>query len=413
MSLLRSLQFWRQYPPALRANFIHLYFDIGWWGFYAGATVAFLNVYAVRVGATPVQIGLLSALPAAISLVISLPTGSLIRNLPAMRVTFWSALVGRAMFLSYVLIPFLPIEAQVPAILIVAVIFALPNAVVSISFSEFIMEAVPADWRGVVVGARFAIFAIISFFTTLVCGQILSSLAFPANYQVVFAIGFVSGVMTAFHISRVRRVVEPVTGAVAAPGMQTLARRRQLLPRVDADGRRYLRVIWLLFFFNTSNSMVAPLVPEVMVNRLQLSDSVISIGTATSSMLVFLVSLFIARLTRRTGNRNATALGAVVAAGQAVALALANTPLLYLLSAVIGGLGSGLLFTAQYNYHLENVPAQDRTIWLSWNLLLSNTALLIGSLLGPAAAALSGVPLALLLFALLRFGAGLIFWKFG
>jgi putative ABC transport system permease protein len=54
----------------------------------------------------------------------------------------------------------------------------------------------------------------------------------------------------------------------------------------------------------------------VLVNSLQLSDAWISIGTATTSLIVFLVSLNIARLTRRTGNRVDLILVSVLEADQ-------------------------------------------------------------------------------------------------
>ena len=100
-------------------------------------------------------------------------------------------------------------------------------------------------------------------------------------------------------------------------------------------------------------------------------------------------------------------------AGHAVALGLAPNAGVYLLAAVIGGLGTGVLLTAQYNYHLEHVPERDGTIWLSWNLMLGNAALLLGSLAGPGVAQLAGVTLALVLFGALRLVMGLLIWRWG
>ena len=60
-----------------------------------------------------------------------------------------------------------------------------------ISFNQFFMEAVPAEWRGLVVGRRNAIMSIVSFAVTLICGQILTHVVFPTGYQIMFLIGFV------------------------------------------------------------------------------------------------------------------------------------------------------------------------------------------------------------------------------
>ncbi|HMN61646.1 MAG TPA: MFS transporter, partial [Anaerolinea sp.] len=398
------LEFPADISPRLRSNIIHYYFDIGWWGLYAGATAAFLSIYAARIGATPAQIGLLTALPSGISLALSLPFASIVRRLGAHRATWTAALVARSMFLLYALLPFFFTQPeQVNAILIIGALMAVPNTLIGISFSQLLMDAVTPDWRGTVVGVRNAFFSIITFVVTMISGQILTRVAFPLGYQVIFVIGFIGGIATAYHLYKVRPLrATPAPEAGSPPASAQPRRLPRYLPPLDPPGRRYLRVLGILFLFNITNNMLAPLVPGVLVNHLALTDEWISIGTAVNNLIVFLISLNIARLTRPTGNRAATALGSALLAAQALALALAAGPAGYMLSVAAGGLGSGVLITAQFNYHLDNVPETDRSAWLSWSLLMGNTALLLGSLLGPLLAGGIGVLWALAVFAALR-----------
>lgn len=67
----------------------------------------------------------------------------------------------------------------------------------------------------------------------------------------VFAIGFVGGVFTAYHIWQVRPVAQ-----AAPPTAVPLASR---LPGLDGQAFRYLKVLGLLSLFNLVNSMAAPL----------------------------------------------------------------------------------------------------------------------------------------------------------
>ena len=60
-------------PAEYRANFIHLCFDIAWFGVLSGSAMAFVAVYAARQGATGLQLGLLSASPALVNLGCTLP----------------------------------------------------------------------------------------------------------------------------------------------------------------------------------------------------------------------------------------------------------------------------------------------------------------------------------------------------
>ena len=413
MNLSRLFRFPAAIPADLRANIIHLFWDIGWWGLYVGTTAAFLSIYAARSGATPEQLGLISALPALISLLLSLPAGRLLRHRAARPATAVSAFLSRAPLLAFALLPWmLPKELQVTGILVVVALIAIPTTFIGISFSQFFMEGVPLEWRGMVVGMRNAIMSIISFAVTMATGQILTRMPFPVGYQVVFFVGAVGAVMTTYHIYHIYPLAQdtPIPEGLTEPPM---ARRRFGLPHVGAIERNYLKVIGLLFFFNLTNNMVAPLVPDLLVHRLALSDAMISIGTGLANMLVFSVSLFMAGLTRRAGNQRATAVGAMLLSLHALALALARDPAVYLISAIIGGIASGILGTAQYNYHINNVPLEERSAWLSWNLLLGNSAVLLGALCGPQLARLVGTSNALEGFGVLRFLFGLAILRWG
>jgi MFS family permease len=410
MTFSRLFRFSPALSDDLKSNFIHYFWDIAWWGLYTGGTASFLNIYAVRCGATPEQIGWLTALPALVSLLLALPFGRILQKYSAKRATLWSCFGQRILFVVYALLPWiLPSGLQVGAILVLAVISAVPTTVVGISFTQLLISAIPSGYRGMVVGTRIAIWSMVSFLMTMLSGQILTLMAFPGGYQVVFFIGFIGGIMTLYHLAKVRVLADPEIPAAGHPP----AHERKLLPVVDARGRSYIRVIAILFLFNMTGNMVAPLVPDLLVNHLSLSDETISIGTAAGSMLVFIVSILVARMTRRIGNRMSTAVGAILLAFQSIALALAQDVTLYFVAVLVGGIAAGILNVAQYNYHLDNVPQAEQSTWLSWNMLLGNAAVLLGSLAGPLAARVGGAPAALICFGVLRFVMGLIILRWG
>lgn len=405
-------------PQAVRSNFIHMYFDITWWGVYTGATVAFLTIYAARIGATAAQIGLLTALPAAVTLGLSLPAGRLVKGHSARTASVLSTFTARILFLVYSFLPWLlSTRLQVQAILWLAVLQAIPNTVVAISFNHNFMDIIPSEWRATVVGTRYAILAFVSFFVTLACGQLLTHLPFPTGYQVVFFVGFSGAILTVYHISRTRPVPDPnplVADLITAEANRpSTSRRWWQLPSQDARVRSYLKVLGLLFLFNAGNSMVAPLIPNLLVHKLDLSDAMISIGTAVTSMLMFASSLFIARIIRRTSNRWATGMGVCLLSFQAFFLALAQDAALYLASAAITGVATGFLGSAAFNYTIENIPQESRSTWLSWNVLLANLAVLLGALAGPALARVGGAPAALAVFGVLRLAVGVVILRWG
>ena len=80
---------------------------------------------------------------------------------------------------------------------------------------------------------------------------------------------------------------------------------------------------------------------------------------------------------------------------------------------LIGGLSFAMVSGSYANYMLEHIPAHDRPWHLAWYNVILNIAVLIGSLGGPAISDLIGLSSALVLFAVLRFVAGLIMLKWG
>lgn len=417
----------RQYlsfPPSLsrqlKSNFTYLFWDIAWWSLFTGSTSTFMNIYASHCGATSFQIGLLTAVPCLLALLVSLPLGRWLKRYPAQPVAYISAFAMRILYLLFPLMPWLfPASGQYTAILVISTVVALPATVLNISFSQFFIEAVPLEWRGLVVGGRTAIGSIISLITTLICGQLLAHVAFPLNYQIVFFMGFVGAIMTVYQIYHVHPVEDPNTPLPSleelAPQVSTSypAQKVAFFPAINKQTRYYLRVIVLLFAVTLIVNMVNPLIPNLLVNRLKFSDELISFASSTATLICLLTSLFMARITRRTGNRRGTTLGMIALSSQTLALALAHNSAIYMTSAVMGGIASGILNVAQTNYYYESIPSTDRPSWISINVMIGNLATLMGALVGPWIATYVGTPSALMIFGALEITIGVLIFKWG
>ena len=88
-------------------------------------------------------------------------------------------------------------------------------------------------------------------------------------------------------------------------------------------------------------------------------------------------------------------------------LALAQGLEMFLAAHLIGAVSWGILGVALLNYLLENTPARNRSVYISYYIVASNASILIGSLAGPSIASLIGYSPALALFAALRALAGI------
>ena len=181
--------------PSCARTTRHLLHDVAWYGVLAASTMAFLSVYATRQGASPFQVALLTAGPAVVNLLCSIPFGRWMEGRPLVPAVFRSSLLTRLAYLLLIPIPaLLPQEAQVWAVIALTVLMSVPGTLMAIAFNALFADLVPPDWRAFVVGRRNALLAVVLTATVLVCGRLLDTQPFPANYQWVFAIGAVGAI---------------------------------------------------------------------------------------------------------------------------------------------------------------------------------------------------------------------------
>jgi MFS family permease len=419
---------------ANRLNFYYLYADILWFGITAGSTLNFLAIYLTRLGASSLQIGLLTAGPAAIQLLFSLPVGRSLTKLPVIRATYTAAFLQRLGHVFLIFLPwFLSEDQQIWVILLIVLIGSVPGTVLMIGFNAMLADLVPVSLRGTVIGRRNALLAISLTVSTLVCGYILDRVAFPLNYQIVFLLGGISAVMSTYQITRLRypdrtpeRVNQPL-GEMMRPGMKVAS-----IASLFASGLRFLRrggarrllpldllrtpfgsfmLAYLVFYF--AQYVGIPLYPPYMVRDLGLKDSQISLGFVFFYLTMFLGSLQIHRISRRWGHRGVLVAGGMLFSLYPFLFYLAKDASLYYLASILGGFVWALVSAGLLNRLMERVPEDERPQGMALHNLVMNTGILSGSLTGPLVGNLMGLQPALFVSGLLRLAAGFVLLRWG
>ena len=395
-------------PRQYKEIFLHLFLDMAWIGVLSGSTVAFLGVYAARLGATPGQIGLLNAVPALVNLVLAIPSGRWMHGRRLGRVAFWSSVGARIFYLGFVFLPlFFSPAVELWVIILITLVMNIPLTVLNVSFNAFVIEAVPSQWRAYVVGGRNGLLSVVALCFTLICGQILNGVTFPLGYQIVFGIGFLGAAMSSLHLFFLGRL-EPRQSALAAIAEDSagLAREGVALSRNSPEINRYFRVLLLFFGFHISQWLVIPVVPLFTVNYLKLNDFQIGVGSAIFNLVVFIGSFYLSKVTGRFGNHRTTAFSMMGLGIFPALLALSRGFPFFMVAQFVGGISWSILAGAMFNYLADNLPSTNRAGTFSWYILVSNGAILIGSLLGPQFINWLGYPGALLCFSVLRILAG-------
>ena len=420
--------------PALRRVFFHLYWDIAWFGILSGSTLSFLSIYATRLGADAFHIGLLSAGPAVVGLLFTLPAGRWLQGRPVGGAVFWSAALARIGYLLYALLPLLlPSTHQVLALVLVTLVMTIPNTVLSIGFNALYASAVAPEWRAHVAGIRNAMLALVFVISSLLSGWLLNHLPFTTGYIIIFGFGALGALMSTFHLWFLRHItgetelgppkIRGILNDLARPGdirILGITLRTSIAPRAFARSLNLLRfevlrgaygqVVAALLLFHIALFLPIPLMPLYWVDRLGFTDGDISLGTAAFHVAVLIGSLQVGRLIQRFGNHRVTVVGGLLLSLYPLMTAVMTNLPVYLIVSVTGGLAWSLVGAAIGNYLLENVPDTDRPAYLAWYNLALNLAVLIGSLGGPLLADAFGLVEALIISFVARALGALAIW---
>jgi MFS family permease len=403
-------------PEEYRGNFIHLILDIGWYAVLAGSAINFQSVYAARIGATSLQIGLLSAIPALISLGLSIPAGSWLEKRPIGSAVFWTSVIYRLGFLSWVFLPLLPTEEnQIATLTFIILLQAIPLTALAVGFSALFAAAVPPDWRASIAGLRNVVLSIAFMATSLISGWLLDRLPFPLNYQIIFGIGFLGAAMSSLHLYFVRPLSQhtPPQPPTTPPTQSPLKNFRAAL-RLDVWRGGFRSTLLVMLFFHFGQHLAIPLFPVYFVRTLHLTDEHIGIGTALFYLTTLIGSTQLARLTHKMGNhRTVTGVGVLGMSLYPLMLAFSSEVWHFYVISILGGVVWALVGGAYANYIIEKVPENDRPAHLAWYNVVLNASVLTGSLLGPALADWIGLSIALAVAGVLRLLAGILILRRG
>jgi MFS family permease len=423
-------------PEVQAANFFHLYWDVAWYGLAFGSTLSFLAVFAARLGAAGWQVGLLSAGPALVNALVTMPAGRWLENQPLGRAVVRTAIGQRLGFFLMIPLPlFMPNELQVWAVLLLVLLMAIPGTALAIGFNALLATSVPPEARGRVVGRRNSLLAGMIMAAFLLSGWILDVLPFAWGYAAVFALGGLGTGMSTYHLSRIH--LPPVPQFQIRPLQDRAQPGRTIGVGGDALQRMYIGLrLWLrwrparggllsgisaqfrwvalaYFCFHFTQMMPAALFPIYWVREVQLSDGEIGWVNALFYLTMLLVSPLLEPLTRQLGNYCLAVGGSILLASYPFLTALSHGLAPLLVTSIVGGTVWAILSGALVNRLLEMIPEDKRPSHLALYNLALNVATLSGTMLGSLLADVIGLPEALFIIAALRIGSGLAMARWG
>lgn len=390
-------------------NAWNLYGDIAWFGVLSGIITSFLSVYTIRLGGSDLQIGLLSALPALVSIFVSIPGSRLVdkekRPLSVLTIT---AVLHRSGYLAMGLVPFFIFTQQAWWVVILSGLLTIPQAVANVAFTVMFANVVKPDRRAHVVSVRNVLVGITSTATALVGGKFLDGLPFPINYQILFTLGFTASLVSAYYLTRIR--MPKATGSAVAPTSRGPRGLRSYVAMLHASPG-YTRFTITSFVFQWGLFFTVPLYSIYWVRTLHATDGWVGLINMVGSGTTILFYPLWGRLTARRGNRIAMIITTVGLASYAFLMPLFPSLEWMLFVSFVGGVFSSGQAMAFFNGLLEVCPEQNRAARIAAYNTLANIAAFASPLISTALVDVFGVEAMLLVGAGMRLVGAFLIWQ--
>jgi MFS family permease len=355
-------------PAELSAGQRSLVLDLAWasvTGAFSGGVI--LVAFALALGATPVQIGLLAAIPF-IAQAAQLPATVLIERLRQRRRIGVAAITAaRVLIVALAAVPFVADTGLGLTLLIVAhAAISVLHAVGGCAVNSWLHQLIPHDALGRFFARRLLWGTVVASVATLAAGTLIdrSRLAEPLHaYAMAFAVAGLAGFVSSWHLAR---APEP---AMHDAGPAGTLRARLWAPFHDRGFRRLLVFMgaWIV-----ASNLSAPFLTVYLIQQRGYAVTTVTAMWVVSQLANALTLYLWGRLSDRFSNKAVLAVALPVNFGCLLALVFADLAvdpavqlgLLYAIHLTMG-VASGGIGLATGNLGLKLAPQGQGTAYLA------------------------------------------------
>lgn len=387
-------------PSTNKKNFLNVQIDAIGIGL-ANAASPFLPVFLTYLGATNLQVGLLTSMPAVTGFILAILIGNFLQT--RRNIIPWFSLARLMVVATYaltgVITLILPREYSITGVLLIWAAATLPQTVVTIAFSVVMNAVAGPTGRFELMTRRWSILGFTSAITVILVGQVIDWLKFPVNYQVVFIALSIGGLISYYFSSHIQIPDNP------SPSQKNVVSFKEQVSEyfhMVRQEKPFLSFIAKRFVFLTGITLAVPLFPLYYVREVKATASWIGI-ISTAQTAVLIVGYFMwMRQSRSHGTRRVLLLTTL---GVSLFPALVSQTHQVWLIAIIAGLagifqaGMDLVF---FDELMKTVPVRYSATFVSIAQSLMYLSSIIAPILGTTLADKIGLSGALLVSAAVR-----------
>jgi MFS family permease len=406
--LSKYLPFPKDLSPTSRKNFRYVQIDAIGVGL-ASAAAPFLPVFLAHLGASNLQISLLTTMPAVAGFLLAIPLGRLLQG--QRKIVPWFSGSRLAVLASYAmtgLVAFLITRESslVSAVLIIWAVATIPQTMLSIVFSVVMNAVAGPTGRFDLMTRRWSTLGLTTTITVFMIGQLLERVGFPFNYQLMF-IGLSIGGLISFYFSSHIQLndAEPPPVSVKSQPHNEIRNYLEIIKRE----KPFNDFIWKRFVYLTGVSLGAPLFPIYFVRQIHASDNWIAMITVAQTA-VMIIGYFVWTQQSRSRGSHVTLLWTTCGlAFYPVLTAITGMPWMIVIYSGLAGIfqaGCDLVF---FDELMKTIPPEYSATFVAFSQSIQYVSAIAAPIIGSILADKIGISAALIISGVIRFLGFLLF----
>ncbi len=367
-----------------------------------GGIATFNSAFAIRLGASKDLIAWLSAAPALIAAIGSIPSARFLAGRRKRKLWLFASLfITRAGYGIIALMPLLFHTNTALWLVILIVALNLPGIFFTNGWNALLGELVPEHRRAFVFSRRNIINSITIVVVSALAGSWLDSMPFPANYQLMYAFGFVVVLGSQYYLQRLTvpdKPVEPIRKQVKSPVVEPMKMTGPIA-----------RMLINTAVYQFGLAVIAPLPNLYYIDTLHATDGWIGLNSAAANAGVVVGYIIWERMLRRRTFSWSLRRGTLLTWIFPVTVAFTGDLTLIMLSNFLVNVMHSGVDLGNFNVLLKLSRPEHRTTFMSWYNAVVNGSIFIAPLVGAWLAGYIGIPAVFLLSGILRLTGGVLF----
>jgi len=369
----------------------------------------FLALFALGLGATPSQIGMLTAFPNLLGNILQIPAGLFAERMEDKRILpAVGGFLNRSTWLALAFFPFLFPPEQRVAIVILLATFRITAANLGVpAWTALQANLIPRSIRGKYYANRNVVLNTSALLATFLANRLLR-LDFPLNYQIIFALASILGITATIVFLRIPFEQPPVKARTSNQSYRVAAKNFWSEVKEHKDFVSYSRssLIW-----NFGVSLASSLFAVHFVDTMGGHPGSWAVFAATNIATQILIQRYWGRLADMFGQKNVMSFSGIGAVAVPLLWWVAPTLWFPIVINIVNGIGWGGYNLAAFNLLLEITPDDNRSLYVGVYNTLMGFATAAGPLVGGFAAEIFGLKPIFLASGALRALGLYVFWR--